>query len=317
MKHCFIINPASGKGKAQAKLEADINNACRSEGVEYSVYRTTEPGDAERYVRAACVAGEETRFYACGGDGTLCEVVNGAAGFSCAAVGVIPVGTGNDFVRNFHPVEKFLDIVSQIRGSIRRIDLIKYNDRYFVNTFNTGFDCEVVKQVVSLKKNPLIPGKLAYVAGVIKMLIKKPGVRITVSVDDGEPQDKDLLLTCVGNGAYCGGGFHSTPYGTPEDGTMDVCFINNVTRRKLLSLLPSYKDGTYVDRRDAPEIAEYVRCSSLDIKFPVKHSVSIDGELEEHESVKLTMLSGALRFCLPEGCECVTPAAFKPIAARV
>ena len=305
MKHCFVINPASGKGKTQEQLGENIERICREAGIDYVIYRTTAPGDAERYVRATCTEGVHTRFYACGGDGTLCEVVNGAAGFACAEVGVIPVGTGNDFVRNFTCPDKFFDIEAQIKGVARRIDLIKYNDRYFINMLNTGFDCEVVKQVVSIKKNPLIPGKFAYIAGLVKTLIKKPGVKMTVSVDGGEPRELDLLLTCVANGAYCGGGFYSAPRSAIDDGVMDVCFISNLTRRRFISIVSSYKDGTYIDRDDIADIAEYVKCSHLEIKFPDLHSVSIDGELEEYNSIVLTVASGALRFCLPEGCDTV------------
>lgn len=315
MKHCFIINPASGNGKAQASLEQQIHSACREAGVDYSVYRTTAIGDGERYVRETCAEGGEYRFYACGGDGTLCEVVNGAVGFAGVQVGVIPVGTGNDFVRNFTPKEKFLDIAAQLKGSIKRLDLIKYNDRYIVNMLNTGFDCEVVRSLVDIKKNPLIPAKLAYLAGVVKNFIKKPGVNMTVSVDGGQPQDKQLLLTCVANGQFCGGGFHSAPLGALDNGKMDVCFISNVTRRKFVSLLPSYKSGTYLSRKDIGEIAEYLTCSRLDITFPAPQYVSIDGELEQYEQLSITALSGALCFCLPEGCQ-LSESATQPAAVE-
>lgn len=303
MRHYFVINPASGKGKAQTALEQQIHSVCREAGVDYSVYHTTAVGDAERFVRETCAAGGVNRFYACGGDGTLCEVVNGAADFAGAEVGVIPVGTGNDFVRNFKPAEKFFDIAAQLKGSIRRLDLIKYNDRYSVNMLNTGFDCEVVRSVVSIKKNPLIPGKLAYLAGIVKNFVKKPGVNMTVSVDGGAPQEKELLLTCIANGEYCGGGFHSAPLGAVDNGKMDVCFIRNVTRRKFISLLPAYKNGTYLSRSDIKDIAEYITCSRLDIQFPAPQYISIDGELEQYERMAITALPGALRFCLPEGCE--------------
>ncbi len=303
MRHCFIINPASGKGKIHGDMEQQIHEVCRREGVDYTVYHTKGIGDGERYVRETCACGGEYRFYACGGDGTLCEVVNGAAAFANAAVGVVPVGTGNDFVRNFTTKKRFLDIAAQLKGSIRRLDLIKYNERYIVNMLNTGFDCEVVRSVVSIKKHPLIPGKLAYLAGVVKNFVKKPGVNMTVSVDGGPAQDKQLLLTCVANGQFCGGGFHSAPLGALDNGKMDVCFIKNVTRRKFVSLLPAYKKGTYLERQDVKDIAEYLTCSRLDIKFPAPQYVSIDGELEQYEQLSITALSGALRFCLPEGCE--------------
>ena len=307
MKHYFIINPASGKGKSQIALEQQIKSVCDELGAEYEIYHTTAIGDAERFVRETAAAGGTNRFYACGGDGTICEVVNGAAAFAGAEVGVIPVGTGNDFVRNFTSSDKFFDIAAQINGSTQRLDLIKYNDRYMANMINIGFDCEVVRRVVSIKKNPLIPGKLAYIAGVVKTLIKKPGVSITVSVDGGEPCKKDLLLTCIANGEFCGGGFHSAPLSALNNGKMDVCFINNITRRQFISLVPSYKAGTYLGRKDVADFAEYITCSRIDIEFSGLQYISVDGELEQYERLSLISLPGALRFCMPEGCELKKP----------
>lgn len=307
MKHCFIINPASGKGKAQRTLEQVIRQACEKEGVEHSIYYTTGVGDGERYARETCSTGEPCRLYACGGDGTLGEIVNGAAECETAEIAVIPVGTGNDFVRNFAPVSKFMDVVAQIKGVAVRLDLIKYNERYIANMLNTGFDCEVVRSVADIKKNPLIPRKLAYVAGVVKTLVKKPGVAMEVSVDGGAPIRKDLLLTCVANGSYCGGGFHSAPESFLDNGMIDVCFIKNVTRRKFVSLISSYKNGTYLSRRDAKDVAEYLTCSRLDIKFDKPQHVSIDGEVELHEKISLSCIPRALRFVIPEGCALSRP----------
>lgn len=309
MKHCFVINPAAGKGKRQHELGQEILNACEESGVDCTVYFTKDRNDAERYVRERCAVGDAVRVYACGGDGTLCDVVNGAQGFPNAEVGLLPIGTGNDFVRNFTPREKFLDIAAQLRGATHPIDLIKYNGRYIINMLNTGFDCEVVRQVARIKNNPLVPGKLAYLMGVIKVLIKKPGVRMRVSVDGGEAQERELLLTCVGNGAFCGGGFRSEPYASPSDGTMDVSFVKNITRRKFISMLSSYKNGSYLSRSDAPEIADYVRCTQLDITFPAPQAVSIDGEIEDCEHLSLSVVRKAIRFCLPEGCAPLIPLA--------
>lgn len=307
MKHCFVINPAAGKGKLQKALESAVTRACTEADENYSVYYTQSKADCERYVRERCAEGDEIRIYACGGDGTLCDVVNGAAGFENAEVGLIPIGTGNDFVRNFTFKEKFMDIAAQLRGHICPIDLIKYNGRYLINMLNTGFDCEVVRQVAQIKKNPLVPGGLAYLCGVVKVLVKKPGVSMRVSVDGGELQDKSLLLTCVGNGEFCGGGFRSEPYASLSDGLMDVSFVFNLTRRKFLRILSFYKNGKYLSRADADELAEYVRCSQLDIEFPAKQTVSVDGELEEVERLSLRVVRGAVRFCLPEGCEQLAP----------
>ena len=169
MKHYFILNPKAGKGIYTEELSKNIRLTCEEKNVPYEIYMTKGIGDATDFVRKICADKSllPARFYACGGDGTLGETVNGAAGSEGASVGLIPIGTGNDFVRNFGSSDLFFDISAQISGEERRIDLLRCNDFYAINMINIGFDCEVVKKTVTLKKNKLIPSKLAYIAGVV------------------------------------------------------------------------------------------------------------------------------------------------------
>jgi len=308
MKHCFLINPAAGKGKQCAEIENSITACCEAAGAEFDIYYTTGVGDAEEYIKHICAdadPSEEFCFYAAGGDGTFSETVNGAAHFANASVGLIPIGTGNDFVRNFKGSESFFDISAQLDATEIALDLIKFNDRYSANMLNTGFDCEVCRRVAKIKRNPAIPSKLAYLVGALIELVRKPGVKMEVSVDGSEVRDLDLLLTCICNGAFCGGGFHSGPYADIADGALDVCFIKNVTRVKFLKLLSPYKDGTYLSLDGIEEIAEYIKCQRLDIKFKGFQSVCIDGEVEELEDMSISVAPRALRFRLPKGCELI------------
>ncbi len=317
MKHYFLLNPAAGKGKSCGRLEADIKALFGERGLGVVIYYTAGVGDAERYVGQICDKEVgECRFYACGGDGTLGEVINGAVGFSHASVGVIPIGTGNDFVRNFTHSDNFLSLEAQLEGSTVALDLIKYNGRYSAVTLNAGFDAEVVKIVARIKRNPAVPGKLAYVLGALWQLIRKPGVKIKVSIDGAPAEERNLLLTCIGNSAYCGGGFNSGPCASPADGLIDVCFIKNVSRLKFLSLLGSYKNGKYLSRKGIDKIVEYIKCEKLDISFPEPRVVSVDGELRELDMLTLELAPGALRFCLPAGCEVITPSDI-PACAKV
>ena len=98
MKHIFIINPAAGKTDKTTEYTAKIEAACR--GLDYEIAVSQGPGDCTRIARKAAETGEEVRLYACGGDGTLNEVVAGAAGFDNAAVTAYVGGSGNDFVRS-------------------------------------------------------------------------------------------------------------------------------------------------------------------------------------------------------------------------
>ena len=107
MKHLFIINPAAGSRKRTDDYSQVIHKLCRERGLEYDIRVSTAPGECTRFAREAAETGKEYRLYACGGDGTLNEVVQGAAGFSNAAVTVFSGGSGNDFVKLFDDPKAF------------------------------------------------------------------------------------------------------------------------------------------------------------------------------------------------------------------
>ncbi|MDD6160821.1 MAG: acylglycerol kinase family protein, partial [Oscillospiraceae bacterium] len=127
MKHLFIINPNAGKKRTERRLERAIHDLEEPWEIAY----TAKEGDATRFARAAAESGEPVRIYACGGDGTLNAVVNGAAGFDNAAVTNIPLGTGNDFLKIFGPehVARFLDVKALSVGPQAAMDLIDCNGK--------------------------------------------------------------------------------------------------------------------------------------------------------------------------------------------
>lgn len=305
MKHHFIINPAAGKGTHVRSLSERIREAAEARGIEYTIYLTKAPGDAAEYVAAAVTADDcHHRFYACGGDGTLCEVVNGAPTCERAEFALIPIGTGNDFCRNFDDRAAFFDIMRQIDGTPMPIDLIRYNDRYCVNMLNTGFDCHVVERTVRLKKSPLIPSALAYTTGVAVTLMHKMTTDMCITLDDGEEISRPLLLLSIGNGKYYGGGFRSNPKALLDDGLFDVNIVEKVSRITFLSLVSSYKAGTHPET--APQYVTYRKASSLHITFEKDTLVCVDGELEEMRELTVSLAPAATRFVLPAGVHCTS-----------
>ena len=304
MKFYFLTNPAAGKKNVSDELKSQIDAVCSEKGVDYEIYNTSAVGDATRYVKEICEkTSDEICFFACGGDGTLNEVACGAAGYPHAAVGLIPKGTGNDFARNFKNKELFFDISAQLDGKIIELDILRCNDRYAVNMINIGFDCEVVKKMVQIKRSPLVPSKLAYIFGLVITLVRKPGVKTGSSADGADFVDRSLLLTTIANGCFCGGGFHSNPYASLTNGKLDVLYINNVSRIKFVSLVSSYKKGTHIVPKNA-NILNTQTCTSLTLRFPSTQSVSIDGELHDIDGeLNIKTVRNGLRFMLPCGCE--------------
>lgn len=304
MKHIFIINPAAGKGDSLESLEADIKSTAVKNGVEYEIYRSACVGDAENKVREYCEKFPDVplRFYACGGDGTVNEVFNGTAGFGKAQVGIIPIGTGNDFVKNFENGECFLDLDSQINGSPIAIDGIRVNGRYAVNMVNMGFDCSVVETVQKIKRHPWISSRMAYIAGVVIEFAKLPGTKLKRLIIDGKPFEKSELQLCAfAGGGFYGGGFHNAPLAKPDDGKIDVCLVNRVSRLQFVSMIGSYKKGTHLESKRIMKIAEYHKCCSASIDFEGETSVCVDGEITRMTSLEIEICRHFFKLSLPRG----------------
>ena len=205
MKNYFFVNPAAGQGRGTEKLVERIEEISKRLGETSFIYHTKDIGDGEIKARetAAALNGEPARFYACGGDGTLNEIINGIIGFSNVSAGCIPTGTGNDMIRNFPGAGDFSDIEAQLRGTLHRIDLIRYagvisgvfKERYCANMFNIGFDCNVVELAGRLKKKPLISGSVAYLLAVAGMFIRKKGIALKLTEGEEILLDGENIFT--------------------------------------------------------------------------------------------------------------------------
>ncbi len=305
MIYHFIMNPKSGRHKRLGHLEDTIQRACQSRQLSYHIYYTVCEGDATEYVSSMLRISpdERQRFICVGGDGTLNEIVNAAPLNPNAEFGVIPSGSGNDFTRNFTNQELFSDVDAQIDGVAEQLDLIKCNDFYCINMVNIGFDCAVVKEAVKLKKKKLVTPALSYILGVIVVLCRKFGSKMRVIFDDGEVIEKELTLTAIGNGKYCGGGFKAAPRADLQDGLFDVCVIDKVSRLTFISLVGSYKKGTYLENRRAMKVIRHRQVSHFRMEFDTPVPICIDGEIKGAKNVDFTMLPKAVSFVIPKGSE--------------
>ncbi len=308
MKHVFIINPAAGKGNRLYELKARIHATCRKRGVDYTIYETKGVGDATAFVKAKVAEGLPMHLYACGGDGTLSEVAGGAAGATHVAVGLIPMGTGNDFHRNFANGDKFFDIDSQLHGRVDRIDLLRCNGRPCINMLNIGFDCEVVVATERIKRHMYIPTELAYIAGLIDRFCGKIGTKFKIKLDSGETVLHPMTLFTAANGGFCGGGFYAAPRASLTDGQMDICMVGRVSHTTFLRVIGSYRHGTHFDNHLLKDRLEYRRAKWANITFPHEHLLCIDGETLYAKKLHLEVEHRALSFICPRGAR---PLAYK------
>jgi len=303
MKTIFVVNPAAGKGKQR---EA-VLNSLQSLGNQAEIYITTASGDAERYVKAYCQEHGAARFIACGGDGTLSEVLNGAIGCDGAEIGVFPTGTGNDFIRNF-PDADFQDISLQITGKAVSCDAIHYRttvngevkEGYCANMFNIGFDCAVADLTATVKKKTFFSGSAAYFIAILLTLIRKKCYFMVVDTDGEEKFRGDLLLTSLANGCFCGGGIKSNPMASVSDGLISINIIRNVSHLRFISLLPSYMKGTYMKKKGIERIIMSQKCKKVSVS-PENDTMRfcVDGEVTDGGDTEFEIVCDAFRFVVP------------------
>ncbi len=312
MKHYFVMNPAAGKGTKFHELIDEIHKVCDRRGVAYEIHITAKIAEATDYVKQICAeSNEPVRFYACGGDGTIKEVASGLVGFDHAELGIIPMGTGNDFVRNFDHPDQFFDIDAQLDGETRKIDLLKYNDKYAINLINIGFDCEVAKQVGYNRRSMFIPSSLAYTAGIAQKITQFDTAIARGKIwFDGVLYGKTKHQACVfANGSYYGAGYKAAPAASFSDGLIDCCVIDKISLMTFLKVLGDYKAGTHLTNPKIPsEIFAYKKCKSVEIVFDVPTDMSVDGEIERiKDKVVISTLHNAINLSAPKACQPVQP----------
>lgn len=312
MKTYFIVNPKAGQGMGDESFEKQIADTAKKMKRDVIIYSTKEIGDAEYYVRQVLKGDEKKEdilFIACGGDGTLNEVLNGTYGFDNAVIGDMPIGTGNDFARNFRTKDSFLDIEKQFLGKIIKCDALKfsgvidgeYKERLCANMFNIGFDCNVVDMTAKIKRKPFIKGSLAYMLSILIVLIKKHGAELKIEVDGKKIHEGKLLLTSIANGSFCGGGIKSNPYADVMDGKIDISVVLDTSRLRLMDLLPKYIKGTHLESPKTDKLVNNLKGEKIVITPLTKSTkLCIDGELADAETMNFEIMPGAFRFLVPE-----------------
>lgn len=299
MKLYFIVNPMSGQGKAYRTIEKMLEDA----DFEYELYLTAAPRDATRFVKEKCeeYGDEAVRFIACGGDGTLNEVVNGAAGYDNAEVSCCPCGSGNDFVKYYGGADRFMDVKSLAEAPAEPIDLVKVGDTYSVNVVHFGFDTCVLKTMLKVKRMKLIGGKNAYNTGVVTAVLTAMKNKAKLYAD-GELLNEDgtFLLCTAANCSHIGGKYYCAPKAENNDGFMDVCAVKPISRFKLMNLINTYERGGHLDDPRFADIIKYRRCKQFRVEAPEGFSISIDGELTEINNFTCEIVPAAVKFAVPD-----------------
>ncbi len=297
MKHLFIINPAAGSRDRTKKYSVAIHDICTARDLDYRIEVSAAPGECTRLAREAAQTGEEYRIYACGGDGTLNEVVAGAAGYDNVSVSVYSGGSGNDFVKLFDDPKAFFDLERLIDCQEATFDLINCNGDIALNICSVGLDARIGTDVANYKRIPLLSGFRAYAVSTLVNVMRGIAEPYVVEID-GKRISGKMTMICVCNGRFYGGGFNPVPEADPTDGLLDVLLVKKVSRLQVASVVGKYKAGQY---KQLPHLVRYFRTDKVTIRCQKPTSINLDGELRTAETVEMSVAREKIRFFYPRG----------------
>ena len=297
IRHLFILNPSAGKnGQAAQELMAQIESLPLNTAVRF----TKKRGDAERIAWEESADSQPLRIYACGGDGTLNDVVNAVAGLSHVAVTNVPVGTGNDFLKLFGPnaKERFRDLAALAAGPEALLDVIDCNGRLGLDIVCAGVDARVAADVHRFKRLPLVRGMGAYVLSLPdNVLFRGINRPMRVETPEGLWYEGETAILCICNGRYYGGGFMPVPDAMPDDGVLDMLLVPKVDRFNFLRLVGAYGKGRY---RRYPQYIQDYHGQSVTFSSSQDIVVVVDGEVLRAPSFTVSLSPKKLRFFFPE-----------------
>ena len=298
MRHLFIINPAAGKKETTAKLEQQLKTLSFAHEVVY----TEGAGDAKRIAAEAAALGEPVRIYACGGDGTLNEVVNGAAGHDHVAVTCVPKGTGNDFLKVFGDDYRtlFYDLEALAVGPQTPFDVMDCNGHLGIDVVCCGADARIGAGVHKYKDWRFVSGMGAYCLALVEnVLLKGLNRPMSVRMDDIE-WDGDTAIICICNGRHYGGGFMPVPDAMPDDGMLDMLLIPGIGLLTFARLVGKYAKGLY---KKYPDLIWARRGQEVTFTAEGDNVTVVDGEVVPGREFTVRLSEKKLNFFYPVGAD--------------
>ena len=302
MKHIFIINPTAGKKDCTVRLMEMAKDLAARHGLDMECVLTKSAGHAMETARALALSGQEMRIYACGGDGTINEVANGIAGYDNAAMTCIPVGTGNDFLKNFGDAAPlFSDAENLWDGPAFPLDAIDCNGRLAMTVACSGFDAQVADDVHKYGDLPLLGGQGSYILSLgVNFLLRSLGHKWTITLD-GTPMPGEYALATVCNGRYYGGGFIPVAEARMDDGVLNTIVVQKVSRVTFLRFVGAYSKGRYYT---LPSVAKCYTAREITIESQDSDIVTcLDGESIYNRKVTIRLSEKKVNFFGPRGCD--------------
>lgn len=299
MQYCFIINNGPGKTANAPKILDEIR--ALDNLIDFRIYKTTAIRTATEFVADQCRnhPDKEICFIACGGDGTINEVVTGMmrGGTTHKHLAVLAYGSGNDFIK-YYPGLNFKNISDLINGTATDIDIMQVNDSsYSINVCNFGFDADVCAKANKLTKKGW---HNVYRWGLIHAILFARFNRIDTIVD-GEPinRGRRMLLCTLGNNSHIGAEYHCSPRAKNNDGLIEVGYVKATTLVGFLSLMSDYRKGTHLDNPRTAAHFIYRQAKTVEIHCHKPTELCLDGEMLPGQDFKVEIIPSAISFIVP------------------
>ncbi|MGD9952048.1 MAG: diacylglycerol kinase family protein [Burkholderiales bacterium] len=284
-----VLNPVAGRGRVRREWPR-MAARLREAGVEFEMTETSAPGEAERI---AAGADNYEVVVAAGGDGTVHEVANGLLRAGAGvALGVLPLGSGDDFAKMLPPGEAVARIA---RGTARPMDAGRIRsesgERYFANGMDIGFGAHAARNVRRVPRP--FTGFGAYLGALAMTLVRYPKLDVSLQLDEGEAFAHTTTMTAVMNGRAFGGSFHVCPGACADDGLLDLLIADGVGRLEILGLVPKILRGAHAGH---PRL-QLRQAKRVLIESDAPLLVEADGEIafEDAQRLEIEVLPGALR----------------------
>jgi len=293
----LVANPSSGRGKARRILPLVLRELSSS-GVEANLVWTKGPGDAVTLARDAVANGSKL-VVACGGDGTVHEVVNGLMTIEnpplSAQLGVIPLGRCNDMARTFNlPADPLRIAEYLLNGRSRSIDLGLVGGKYFTTVATLGFDSAVNQYVAQGSSIFFKLGTVAYLYGILVNLFRYRDVWVRLKGDFGEFEGK-IFLAATGNTPTYAGRMKITPDAVVDDGWMNLCMVKSTSRLEILRMLPTVFTGSHVNHPSV--FSAWVKHLEIESSTPLW--ICADGETIVQTPASIEIVPQALSILVP------------------
>lgn len=293
----FIVNPIAGNGYGKT-IVPKLKEMILKHNIEAEIIFTKHSGHAtelsEHYLNRGF-----RYIIAVGGDGTFNEMSRSLINKKDVTTGIIPAGTGNDFIQILGFPDRFGDREWDIffNRTVIGMDAGSCNGMIFFNGMGLGFDAQVASENYTEPGKVKRGSKYKYIWHIIKTLLFFKEKRMAVITEAGR-HETDCFINTIANGRRFAGGFYLTPKAIANDGLLDVCMIKKLTLTERFSILLKVPKGTHIsDSR-----VNYYQTKNINLEFPVEVPYHVDGELNFSGKLDVTVLPGALNIIYnPDG----------------